>query len=341
MQTSRTPVPGAPRQISSTVNQSPLRSFSDVLRTTVPPSEGIRPPSALPKPSAPSPVMSPIASVLSKTPAPSIAALSGLAKAAGSIARATPGSLALGSLLKADDKKSITQPGPYNPMGARRSQQDPYLGGDKVIPSWDKQTNKPQTPEKPAGVGDNPAARFANRSPFPLDPTGPKTRQAPGVEPEIRTVKTKPNNLPIKNDSPTVQDAIEGGSKGSTESPSAIPPVDYSKAPRPPAPSAPVPDRTGSTPAPASTASTPPAATPDPAPAAQQQKPVERPAPGPQRTPAAEVNTPPQKTFKDIRKPAEKPAEDKASGPSWVNDLPGRGGALQNRSRVFGADAGA
>lgn len=335
MQTSRTPVPGAPRQISSTVNQSPLRSFSDVLRTTVPPSEGIRPPSALPKPPAPSPVMSPIASVLSKTPAPSIAALSGLAKAAGSkipVPRLGPP----GSLVSAIPQSVYSD---HIAPAARK------VGLQNVLNIPDTQGPKSVPGEKQSPEMELLQAR--------------RSRQ----DPPINVIKTKPVQLPLDNksvdtqkdsfignriksqkpaDSPTVQDAIEGGSKGSTESPPAIPPVDYSKAPRPPAPSAPIPDRTGSTPAPASTAPTPPAVTPAaPAPAAQQQKPVERPAPGPQRTPAAEVNTPPQKTFKDIRKPAEKPAEDKASGPSWVNDLPGRGGALQNRSRVFGADAGA
>lgn len=54
------------------------------------------------------------------------------------------------------------------------------------------------------------------------------------------------------------------------------------------------------------------------------------------QSPSPEPQTPAAKSFKSIRSGG---SEDKPSEPSWIKDM-GRGGALQNTSRVFGSDSG-
>ena len=80
-------------------------------------------------------------------------------------------------------------------------------------------------------------------------------------------------------------------------------------------------------PPPAAAATPAPASPPPPAAAAT-------PAPAPASPPVAPHARSEPKPFKSIR------SGDKPAAPSWANDM-GGGGALQNRSRAFGADTGA
>lgn len=204
----------------------------------------------------------------------------------------TPG-LGIASVgMMSNDVVAQRRPGLYNPQGALRSQQDPYLGGEKVI--------KPDSSYVP-------------------NISGHKT--------PINVLKTNPIKQPINpSDEPKVDDIIQAGAKSSvapSQPPVSSLPTEPAKAPEP------------QTPAPPAAAPREPLQPVEPTKPDKQTASPPKPS-APASAPAERNSEPsrPKKSFNDIRQNKEAP-----SGPSWVNDM-GNGGALQNRSRVFGSDAG-
>lgn len=70
--------------------------------------------------------------------------------------RSAPGSFLMDIAHSDKDVVAQRRPGPYNPQGARATQADPYLGGERVI----------ARPKPPAAPAPTPPAEQARKKPF-------------------------------------------------------------------------------------------------------------------------------------------------------------------------------
>lgn len=168
---------------------------------------------------------------------------------------------------------------------------------------------RPDGSQVPVGVKTVPIQGLRRDSPV-AGTEGPKK---PFQRPHI------PNPNDVK-----ANDALEAGAKASVapaHPPVSSLPTEPEKTPEPQQASPP--------------AAAPRVATQPVVPDKPDNKPATQTPPKPSAPASKPTESAPKKSFKDIRQ-GDKEAP---SGPSWVNDI-GNGGALQNRSRVFGSDAG-